>query len=96
MVVVLGRGLYWLKGTCGSHKITLNIPSPGNYLIGHEESNKDLLLDWLDDNFVPRPIPFSVLRFALTIVHRCGRAMKNGEGWVLLGIIHHVHDVWWT
>ena len=82
-----------LKGTRGSHKIILNILSPGNYLIGPEESNKDLLLDWLDDNFIPRS---TVLRFALTIVHGCRRATKNREGWVLLGIIHRVHDVWWT
>ena len=34
----------------------------------------------------------SVLRFALTIIHRCGRAAKNVEGLVT----HHVSDVRWT
>ena len=27
-------------------------------------------------------LSFSVLRFALTIIHGCGRAAKNGEGLV--------------
>ena len=35
--------------------------------------------------FLPS-FPFSVLWLALTIIHGCGRAVKNGEG--LAGIIH--------
>ena len=33
-------------------------------------------------SLVPRPTPFFVLRFPLTIIHGCGRAAKNAEGLV--------------
>ena len=39
-------------------------------------------------SLVPRPIPFSVLQLALTVVHRNGRAVKNEEG------LDHASELW--
>jgi len=39
-------------------------------------------------SLVPRPIPFSVHQLALTVVHRNGRAAKNGEG------LDHASELW--
>ena len=58
--------------------VSLLSPQAGQYILWERGSPLSMSTETLDRlSLVPRPTLFSVLQFALTIIHRCGRAAKN-------------------